>query len=92
MIIRPSQEIGSVRERWGGTHISAGTNHSGVPGPSRRPTRSRTYAAYAPQVLAVINVSSFAEVIGCIAVVGWVADQTLRDLQEIRRARQRRRP
>jgi len=42
-------------------------------------------------VLAVINVFSFAEVIGCIAVVGWVADQTLRDLQEIRRARQRRR-
>jgi hypothetical protein len=38
----------------------------------------------------VIGISGFLTVIGVIALVGWVADQTLRDLQQIWRSRGRR--
>jgi hypothetical protein len=50
-------------------------------------------AAYGPVVVlaAVHGISVFLAEIGCIVVLaGWVADQVIRDLRQIRRARQAR--
>jgi hypothetical protein len=45
-----------------------------------------------PAVVATSHgISGFVAVIGCIAIVGWVADQTLSDLRKILRARRPRR-